>query len=160
MNDTQYVKNSTTYIKPRTVTQSSGHTFGDIHKTATWANNSETGTLPKLWNADIQIFYIYSQEQLFYLKTFLKQAYTAGFGSRDKILWDPALLCFSHPNIHIVITEELLHPELLLLLDDQNASYTAPHMKLLQIPISPDQQQLLWGGGKAKKHIHGSLKMQ
>lgn len=51
--------------------------------------------------------YIYSQEQLFYLKTFLKHtAYTAGFGSRDKILRDPALFCFSHPNIHIVITEK------------------------------------------------------
>lgn len=106
MNDIQYVKNSTTYIKLHTVTQSSGHTFGDIHTAATRAKISKTETLPELWKADIQIFYIYSQEQLFYLKTFLKQAYTAGFGSRDKILWDPALLCFSHPNIHIVITEE------------------------------------------------------
>lgn len=90
-------------------------------------------------HTDFLYIYIYSQEQLFYLKTFLKQEYTAGFGSRDKILWDPALLCFSHPNIHIVITEEELHPELLLLLDGQNASYTAPHMKLLQKSISPDQ---------------------
>lgn len=104
--------------------------------------------------------YIYSQEQLFYLKTFLKQDYTASFGSRDKILWDPALFCFSYPNIHIVITEESLHPELLLLLDDQNASYTALHMKLLQISIYPGQQQLLLGGGKEKRHKHGSLKMQ
>lgn len=47
-----------------------------------------------------------------------------------------------------------------MLLDDPNASYTAPHMKLLQILILPDQQQLLWGGRKEKKHIHGSLKMQ
>lgn len=54
----------------------------------------------------IDFIYIYSQEQLFYLKIFLKQEYTAGFGSRDKILRDPALFCFSHPNIHIVITEK------------------------------------------------------
>lgn len=102
------VENSTTSIKLHPVTPSSDHTFGNIHPTAPRANNSKTETLPKLCKADIQILYIYiySQEQLFYLKTFLKQEYTAGFGSRDKILRDPALFCFSHPNIHIVITEK------------------------------------------------------
>lgn len=102
------VENSTTYIKLHPVTPSSDHTFRDIHPAAPWANNSKAEILPKLLKADIlyMYLYIYSQEQLFYLKTFLKQEYTACFGTRDKILRDPALFCFSHPNIHIVITEK------------------------------------------------------
>lgn len=108
----------------------------------------------------IYVFIYIFTRALFSLKTFLKQEYTAGFGSRDKILRDPALFCFSHPNIHIAITEKQLHPELLLLLDDQNASYTALHLKLLQIFICPGQEQLLLGRGNEKRHKHGSLKMQ
>lgn len=103
------MENSATSIKLHPVTPSSDHTFRDTHPTAPWANNSNTETLPKLWKADILYMYLYIYiftRALFYLKTILKQEYTAGFSSRDKILWDPALFCFSHPNIHIVITEK------------------------------------------------------
>lgn len=66
-------------------------------------------------------------------KTFLLWAYAAGFSSRYKLLWDPALICLSYPNIHIVLTEEWMNPVglFLLLLGDQDASYTAPQIKIL-----------------------------